>query len=172
MPPQKNAGAKGSKRVTGVENKNSEFIESYIDDVKRSRSTEDVYIARIIRKFGNGRMEAFYLDAEQKPKITQVAIRGSFRYKGKKNVWIEIGSIVLIADSGVSGSAEFAIMATLAQEDLDLIKKYIVLDPRILDVTNVDSQALKSNEKRTDGEFAFEFDNDTVNEEDINVDEI
>ena len=167
MPPQKNSGAKSSKRVSGVESKNARFIQAYLDDIRRNQSTENVYVARIIARLGDGRMDAFYLDENKRPQTTQVVIRGSFRSKGKRSVWIEIGSIVIIASSGIPGSAEFGIMAILSQDDLNSLKREITFDPRILDTANVDKSILKSDVVLPDGGFEF----DTA-EEEIDIDDI
>jgi hypothetical protein len=167
MPPQKNSGAKASKRVSGVQAKNSRFIQAYLDDVHKEGKAEDVYIARVIARLGDGRMDVFYLDSLNTPQTTQAVIRGSFRGKGKRSVWIDVGSIVMIADSGIPGSAEFEIMAILDQNDLNNLKRETTLDPRILDTTNVDKDVLKSkNCPITDGGFEFDTTQD-VDIEDI-----
>ena len=170
MPPQKNAGAKASKRVSGVQAKNSRFIQSYLVDLRKEGKVEDVYIGRIIGRLGNGRMEVFYMDNKQKPQTIQAIIRGSFRGKGKRSVWIDIGSIVAIADSGIAGSAEFEILAILDQVDLNALKSETTLDPRVLDTMNTDKDILKSDRPVADGGFEFEtIDNE---EEEIDIDDI
>jgi hypothetical protein len=168
MPPQKNAGAKASKRVSGVQSKNSRFIQSYLDDLRKEGSVEHVYISRVIGRLGNGRMEVFYIDSKQKPQTVQAIIRGSFRGKGKRSVWIDVGSIVAIADSGIAGSAEFEIMAILDQSDVNALRNEIVLDNRILDITNVDKDMLKSDRPSIDGGFEFE----DASEEEVDIDAI
>ena len=167
MPPQKNSGAKASKRVSGVEAKNSRFIQAYLGDLHREGKADDVYVARVIGRLGNGRMDVFYLDKHGSPKATQAVIRGSFRGKGKRSVWIEVGSIVMIADSGIAGSAEFEIMAIMDQNDLNSLRRETTIDPRILDITNVDRDALVSSKcPVADGGFEFDAGED-VDIEDI-----
>jgi hypothetical protein len=168
MPPQKNAGAKASKRVSGVQSKNSRFIQSYLDDLRCEGKADDVYIGRVIGRLGSGRMDVFYIDADSKPQTVQSVIRGSFRGKGKRSVWIDVGSIVAIAYSGISGSAEYEIMAVLSQEDLNSLRRETTIDPRILDITNVDKDVLKSDNPIPDGGFEFE----TIEEDEIDVDDI
>jgi hypothetical protein len=169
MPPQKNAGAKASKRVSGVQSKNSRFIQCYLEDLHKEGTVKDVYISRIIGKLGNGRMEVFYVDAKKRPQTVQAVIRGSFRGKGKRSVWIEVGSIVAIGDSGIPGSAEFEIMAILDQDDLNNLKRETELDPRILDITSVDKEVLKSDRPTDEG--GFEFDK-SDSESDVDIDDI
>ena len=167
MPPQKNTGAKASKRVSGVQSKNSRFIQSYLDDIHKEGSADDVYVSRVIARLGDGRMEVFYIDAKKNPKTVQAVIRGSFRGKGKRSVWIDVGCIVIIADSGIAGSAEFEIMAILDQNDLNSLKRETTLDPRIIDTANTDKDVLTSDRPTTDG--GFEFD---TTETEVNIDDI
>lgn len=143
MPPQKNSGNRGSKKESAVCSKNNRFVQSLLEDARATGNVEDIYIARILKKMGNGRMEAFYIDAKGVPQTRQALIRGSFRGKGKRGVWIDVGSIVVIADSGISGSAEFEIMAVLSHDQVRDLRKEMDIDPRILAIDNTDADALK-----------------------------
>jgi hypothetical protein len=162
MPPQKNSGNRGSKRESGVSTKNRRFIGNLLDDLRTEGKCEDVYIARVTKKLGNGRVEVFYTQKNPKTNehraYTQIAlIRGSFRGKGKHSVWIDTGSVVAVADTGV-GLLE--IMAVLTREQLRDISKEIELDSRVLNGDNVET---KSGETYDPG---FEFsDNSSENEE-------
>jgi hypothetical protein len=170
MPPQKNAGNKGAKRETGVSVKNRKFIQSFLDDTRNEGSVEDVYISRIMRKMGNGRVEVFFVDKKNRPMIVQAIIRGSFRGKGKRSVWIEDNAIVMVADSGIGGSAEYEIVAVLTPENIRDLRKETTIDPRVLAVDVVDSAVLMSDKPmNSDGGFEFEAPEE---EEEINVDDI
>jgi hypothetical protein len=120
---------------------------------------------------GNGRVEAFYVDADKKPQTVQAVIRGSFRGKGKRSVWIEDNAIVIIADSGIGGSAEFEVVAVLSPEQLRDLRKETEIDPRVIAFEVVDSEALMS-DKPINIEGGFEFEDTDENEDEINIDEI
>ena len=172
MPPQKNTGNKGAKRETGVSVKNRKFIQSFMDDIRKEGGVEDVYVSRIIRKMGNGRVEAFFIDNEKKPKIVQAIIRGSFRGKGKRSVWIEDNAIVMVADSGIAGSAEYEIVAVLSPENIRDLRKETTIDPRVLAVEVVDPAVLMSDKPlNDDGGFEFEAP-EVTEEEEIDIDDI
>jgi hypothetical protein len=156
MPPQKNSGAKSSKRVSGVQAKNARFIQTFMSDIRSEGKAEDVYVSRVIARLGNGRMEVFYMDASNQPQTVQAVIRGSFRGKGKRSVWIDIGTIVVIADSGIAGSAEFEIMAILSADEIRNLRKEIEIDPRIFELDNRDKDMLKSEREAVAGGFEFE----------------
>lgn len=159
MPP------KSSRKVTNLTNKNNNFIQAYLDDLKAGEIPTDVHIARVLKKLGDGRLEVFYIGANARPTLTQAVIRGSFRGKGKHAVWIDPGSIVIAADSGIPGSASLEIMAVLDQTSLDKIRKHIELDSRILSIDNTDSARLIDGTSADEG-IVFE------NEEELDVDAI
>jgi hypothetical protein len=104
--------------------------------------------------------------------LAQAVIRGSFRGKGKHAVWIDPGSIVLAADSGIPGSASLEIMALLDQTSLDKIRKYIEIDSRILAIDNTDGARLMDGSAADDG-IVFENDPPPAQEgEELNIDAI
>jgi hypothetical protein len=168
MPPQKNSGNKGAKRETGVSVKNNKFIQSFLDDVRKEGNVKDVYVARILKKMGNGRVEAFYVDEKSKPFTVQAVIRGSFRGRGKRSVWIEDNSIVIIVDSGIGGSAEFEVMALLSPDQVRELRKAKDIDPRILALGVTDAELLTSG-KPLELDEGFVFEN-SEGEEDSEVD--
>ena len=164
--PQKNSGAKASKRVSNVTNKNNKVIKSFIGETEDGEGEENTFISRVIATMGNGRMEVFYMDGKY-PKIVQATIRGTFRGKSKKSVWIEMGSIVIIEKSGLGGSGEYQIMAVLSQDDIDDLRKTVKLDPRILAIDNTDKTLLVS-DKQPDPSGGFEF----TDEQEIDIEEL
>lgn len=172
MPPQKNSGNKSVKRESGVVMKNRKFIQTFLQDVREESDTSDIYIARVLKKMGNGRMEVFYVDSKQHPHVVQAIIRGSFRGKGKRYVWIDDNSIVIIADSGIGGSAAFEIMAVLSQDEIHDLKKTKEVDPRILAMNITDSVQLMS-DRPLITENGFEFDiSEPIPEEEIDIDNL
>jgi hypothetical protein len=172
MPPQKNSGNKSVKRESGVVLKNRKFIQAFLEDVREDSDVSDIYVARVMKKMGNGRMEVFYVDNKQHPHVVQSIIRGSFRGKGKRSVWIDDNSVVIIADSGIGGSAAFEIMAVLSQDEIHDLKKTKEVDPRILAMNIMDTAQLMSDQPMIP-ENGFEFDvSATKQEEEIDIDNV
>ena len=170
MPPQKNSGNKGAKRETGVSTKNRKFIQSFLEDSGGQDSIEDVYVARIIKKMGNGRVQVFFVDNNGKPQTVQGIIRGTFRGKAKRSVWIEDNSIVLLADSEIAGPAQFEVMAVLSADQVhDLKKVKENIDPRVLAVDITDTTQLMSKNPIDIG-GGFEF--DAPDTEEVDIDDI
>lgn len=163
MPPQKNTGNRGAKKDSGVSFKNQKFIRELMEEVRTEGSVDDIFIGRVIKKLGNGRMEVFYIENE-KPKIVKTLIRGSFRGRGKRSVWIDVGSFVAIASTGVGGSLAFEIVALLTSDQVRDIGREIDLDPRIMDPT-ADITGIEK-------ESGFEFDHKSDVEEDVDIENI
>ena len=168
MPPQKNSGNRGSKRESGVSGKNRRFINDFLDDLRTEGNCKDVYIGRVTKKLGNGRVELIFYKKKSKPssiennpddynQVTDHAlIRGSFRGKGKHSVWIDTASIVAIADTGI-GLLE--IMAVLTRDQLKDISKTTFIHPNIL---NEGTTSAKSGDITDTG---FEFGNESSENE-------
>ena len=80
-------------------------------------------------------------------------------------MWIEVGSIVIIADSGVAGAAEFSVMALLSDDEVRDVRNTLDLSPRIFDISEVDSDSLLSNKPNLEAIIEF-------GEEEVNVDDV
>lgn len=145
MPGQKNTGNKGRKRESGVAVRHRNLITSLMDDLRENKPLEDVFIGRVTKKLGNGRVEVFYVAMKNEKTFDkegndiekmvprayekQAIIKGSFRGKGKHSVWVEVGGIVVVSDTGV-GILE--IVGILTQEQLASIAKTSFVDERIM----------------------------------------
>jgi len=171
MPPQKNSGNKKSAKESGVVKKNKRFIQDIIDDIRTEGKISDVHIARVIKGMGNGRMEVFYVTkvgTESRGHTGQAIIRGSFRGKGKRSVWIENGSIVAVADIGLAGSAALEIMAVFDGDQIRDLRKEMEIDPRIFAIDNVDTDQLVLGKVAEEG-FDFGVEDEDMNNEEIDA---
>lgn len=176
MPPQKNSGNRGAKRETGASKKNRIFIHNFLDDLRKEGNVEDVYIGRVLRRLGDKRMEVFYTQTvkdEQKGRVVQAKIPGKFSGKAKHSVYIDVGTFVAVANTGVSGSAEFEIVAVFSPEQMRDISKEFKLDPRVLAVDNTDSQQLVTTKMTMKDETGYDFDAIAeVDEDELDIDDI
>ena len=174
MPPQKNSGNKGAKRETGASVKNRKFVQNFLDDLRKDGTVADVHIARILRKMGNGRMEVFYVDRTKKTErgtVTQAKIPGKFSGRGKHSVWMDVGTFVAVADSGISGAGEFEIVAVFSPDQMRDISKEFSVDPRVLAVDVTDSSQLTSKSAQPMAGYVFDVLGEE-DEEEVDVDEI
>lgn len=141
--PQKNSGNKKSKRETGTSIKNRKLVADLIYDITLQNDISDIHVGRVIRKLGNGRVEIFYVAKEKlldKEGVEtgkynyvsyekQATIKGSLRGRGKRSVWIDIGTAVIIADTGLN---TLSIIAVLTSKNLIDISSILYVDSRIL----------------------------------------
>jgi hypothetical protein len=147
----KHKGRKNGEGSTGK--KNRTMVEDFIDDLRTEGKVEGVHVGRVLRRCGDGRMEVFYVDG-LKPMTVNSPIKGSLSGRGKSQAFIEVGSIVLVASTGLSGSISHEIIAVMTGEQVDMIRKEVELDMRIL-ARETDSAALIQNKLEEEG---FEFD--------------
>lgn len=127
---------------------NREFIDALLDDYRNGEKTDGVFVGRVTRRMGCGRMEVFYikevvekdsveslaysLDAasakKRPPKIrhedTQqiMPMRGGLRGKAKKTVWVDVDSLVMFAETGLSGTTH-EIIAVFSPEQVARYRK-------------------------------------------------
>jgi hypothetical protein len=173
MPPQKNSGAKKSSRVSGVSKKNGRFIQEFMDELQAEGNVASIHVARVTRTMGNGRVEVYFISknpdtSEVRGNLDQAIIRGSFRGRSKRDVWIDIGTIVAVADSGLKGSATLEIMAVFSQDQVRELRKDPGVDPRTFVSERVETGRIEATLPPEDG---FEFDGGPP-EEEVNVDSI
>ena len=174
MAPQKNSGNRGAKRETGASKKNRVFIQNCMDDMRTEGYVDDVHIGRVIRTLGDKRIEVFYTETvkdDQKGRVVQAKIPGKFSGKAKHSVFITVGTFVAIANTGVTGSAEFEIAAVFSPDQMRDISKEIKLDPRVLAIDNTDSHQLVSMKMTSRDEVGYDFEKNVVDEE-LEIDDI
>ncbi len=146
--PRNTTGGSGHKAQRNSEGSkarhNREFIDDLLDDYRKGEKTDGVYVGRVTRRMGQGRMEVFYIqdviekvdeeslafDAPVKkaPKVRKEAVqqiipmRGGLRGKAKKTVWVDIDSLVMLAETGLSGTTH-EIVAVFSPEQVARYRK-------------------------------------------------
>ena len=165
-------GGKHKGRKNGEGNtarKNRTMVEAFLSDIRSDGKCEQVHVGRVIQRVGDGRMSVFYA-YQEKPYTVIAPIKGSLRGRGKSQARIEVGSVVMISETGLGGSHAFEIIAVMTDIQVELLRSEMDLDPRILakDVNDVD--ALKKG-IATDGGFEFEYEK-PAEEEELNIEAI
>lgn len=147
--PRNTTGGSGHKAQRNSEGSkarhNREFIDDLLDDLRRGEKVDDVYVGRVTRRMGCGRMEVFYIKqvadkmedeeslafeapVKKAPKIRNVDVqqiipmRGGLRGKAKRTVWVDIDSLVMIAETGLSGTTH-EIVAVFSPEQVARYRK-------------------------------------------------
>ena len=118
---------------------NRTIVDNLLDDYRDGMNTDGVHVARVMRRMGCGRMEVFYTEVEyseeegrHKVEKTQIMpMRGGLRGKGKKDVWVEPGNLVVIAATGLAGTTHEIVAVFTAAQIARLRKAKKDLDPRL-----------------------------------------
>lgn len=160
MPSHKKSGVRGSQRETSTTKKNNKFFEMYMYDLKKDGKVDDVYIARVTKMVGDGRVEVFYVDDHGSANLVKAYIRGIFRGKGKHSVELDVNTIVMIADTNIPGAAQYEIMCKLDWAHVNQIEQQKKIDARILYTGEVDGKDLLMNKIDEEGGIRFSEDAD------------
>lgn len=95
-----------------ITKKNRQLLEDYIDDITKEGKCDGVYVAKVVKKLGDGRINIAYFEGDRLMSV-QATIKGSLRGRGKSQAFIDGGSIVLAANTGLVGSMAFEVIAVI-----------------------------------------------------------
>ena len=153
------SGHKSQKNSEGNKARNNRLKgDALLDDIMDEVSTAGVLIGKVTRRLGCGRMEIANFSDNGELTLMQAPLRGGMRGKGKKSVWVDIGSLVLVASTELGGKTH-EIFAVMTPEQVTRLRKIKPdADPRLF---------LKdgSAEEAVTEEILFE-------DEEVNVDDI
>ena len=145
---------------------NNKIIDALIEDMS-TEVPQGVFVGRVMRRLGAGFMEVFYVKEvviEGKARMEDVLVRaplkGGMRGRGKKDVWVDVGSVIVIADTGLGGTP-WKIVGVL--NDAQITRYRAVCqdaDPRLF---------IKASSDEMVAEGGIEFAED---DEDVDVDDI
>lgn len=113
MPRNLTGGSKHKSQSNSESSKarnNRTIVDDLLLDYGLGTNTDGVYVGRVLRRMGSGRMEVFYIkkrfnefEGDHGEEVTQIIpMRGGLRGRGKKDVWVDPGALVVIAETGLS----------------------------------------------------------------------
>jgi hypothetical protein len=121
------SGHKGERNSKShKEIKNQEIGDLLLDDYNNS---EGVYVGLVTKRLGNGRMEVSYrkkVQGDLNIYTMNIPLRGGMKGKGKKDVWVDVNSYVVFAETELSGKTH-EIISVLTP---DQIVKYQTIVPQ------------------------------------------
>jgi hypothetical protein len=159
---QGGSGHKSQKNSEGNKARNNRLKgDALLDDILEEASTEGILLGKVTRRLGCGRMEIAHFNEKGEGLMLQAPLRGGMRGKGKKSVWVDVGSIVMIAETELGGKTH-EIIAVLTSEQ---IARYRKLKPDA-DVRLFLKDSTVEEDKKD--EILFEEDED----DDVNIDSI
>jgi len=178
------SGHKAQRNSEGSKARNNRcLVDDLLDDIRNGEDVRDVHVARVTKRMGSGRMEVFYLEevvdekkkddwmlGEKSSKVEQrvvqqiVPMRGGLRGKGKKTVWVDLDSLVMIAETGLAGTTH-EIVAVFSPEQVARLRKLKPdMDERLFLKGNTDATAKQ--------DAGFEFEEAEKEDDEIDVDNI
>jgi hypothetical protein len=178
------SGHKAQRNSEGSKARNNRcLVDDLLDDIRNGEDVRDVHVARVTKRMGSGRMEVFYLEevvdekkkddwmlGEKSSKVEQrvvqqiVPMRGGLRGKGKKTVWVDLDSLVMIAETGLAGTTH-EIVAVFSPEQVARLRKLKPdMDERLFLKGSTDATAKQ--------DAGFEFEEAEKEDEEIDVDNI
>lgn len=165
--PRNTSGGSGHKAQSNSEGSkarnNRVFVDELLDDIRNRENTNGVYVGRVLRRMGSGRMEVMYFKPDVElggtQSVTQIMpMRGGLRGKGKHTVWVDLDAIVMVAETGLGGTTH-EIVAVFSADQVARYRKLVpTADERLF---------LKQGQSEEEKEgIVFEA------EEQVNIDEI
>jgi len=120
-----------------------------------------------MRRLGSGMMECFFVEDEDiggktRPvdKLVHAPLRGGLRGRNKKDVWIDVGSVVLLANTGLGGTP-WKIMSVFNDKQIARYQEVVpTADKRIFARAATDAPT-------EEGGIEFIAEEDEVNVDDI-----
>lgn len=167
--PRNTSGGSGHKAQSNSEGSkarnNRVFVDELLDDIRNKEDTEGVYVGRVLRRMGSGRMEVMYFKPDVElggmQAVTQIMpMRGGLRGKGKHTVWVDLDAVVMVAETGLGGTTH-EIVAVFSAEQVARYRKLVpTADERLF---------LKQGQQEEDkGGIIFEAEE----QEEVNIDDI
>jgi hypothetical protein len=142
------------------------LIDDLLDDIRNEEGLTDIHIARVTKRMGNGRMEVmFFQEVEDGTRMVQqiVPMRGGLKGRAKKTVWVDIDSLVMIAETGLAGTSHEIVAVFLPEQVARLRKMRPEMDERLF---------MKGNTETAAAEGGFEFEDMKEESAEVNVDNI
>jgi hypothetical protein len=142
------------------------LIDDLLDDIRNDEGLTDIHIARVTKRMGNGRMEVmFFQEVEDGSRMIQqiVPMRGGLKGRAKKTVWVDIDSIVMIAETGLAGTSHEIVAVFLPEQVARLRTMRPDMDERLF---------LKGSTETAAAEGGFEFEDTKEESAEVNVDNI
>jgi len=155
------SGHKSQKNSEGNKARNNRLKgDALLDDIMDEVSTAGVLIGKVTRRLGCGRMEIAHFSDKGELTLFQAPLRGGMRGRGKKDVWIDVGSVVLFEETGLGGMATHRILSVFTPVQIARYKSIVSdADPRLF---------LKTGAADAEPADGIEFAEDDEKEIDIN----
>ena len=151
--PRNITGGSGHKAQRNTESSkarhNREFIADLLDDIARRENTDGIYVGRVTRRLGSGRMMVFYHKIREDGSVAEVEenmpMRVGLRGSGKKQVWVDLDALVMMAETGLRNTP-CEIIAVFSPEQIARYRALVPnADPRLF-MKSTSSEEMKEDD--------------------------
>lgn len=125
MPKNTQGGSKhrkGSNSESSTSMKNKKLFNNLLADVRDDEDIDGILVGRVMRKLGDGRMEVDFIKNDRL-ETEKARMKGSIRGRGKKDAWVDVGSYVILNETGVDGTLALEIVMPLNPDQVKVLKK-------------------------------------------------
>ena len=125
MPKNTQGGSKhrkGSNSESSTSMKNKKLFNNLLADVRDDEDIDGILVGRVMRKLGDGRMEVDFIKNDRL-ETEKARMKGSIRGRGKKDAWVDVGSYVILNETGVDGALALEIVMPLNPDQVKVLKK-------------------------------------------------
>lgn len=132
MPKNTQGGSKhksGRNSESSTSRRNKAFFEDLMSDIRNSESIAGIVFGRVIGRMGEGRMEVTYYE-DGNGHTVNAPITGALRGKGKRDAFIEVGTIVVLTNTGLTSGVTYMITGVLTKQQG---RKVQDADPSLMD---------------------------------------
>jgi hypothetical protein len=102
--------------------KNKKLFNNLLADVRDDEDIDGILVGRVMRKLGDGRMEVDFIKNDRL-ETEKARMKGSIRGRGKKDAWVDVGSYVILNETGVDGALALEIVMPLNPDQVKVLKK-------------------------------------------------
>ena len=127
---------KGSNSESSTSKKTKRMFENILSDLQ-DEEIDGVHFGRVVRKLGEGRMEVMFI-ANERLETVRAPMKGSIRGRGKKDAWVDVGSYVVLNETGLTGSMSHEIVMPLSPVQVAHLRKEGAMDERLFEKTSTE----------------------------------
>lgn len=159
MPKNTQGGSKykkGANSESSTSKKSKKLFNDLLEDLCGSEEDmQGIHFGKVVKRLGEGRMEVIYIFNERLETV-RAPMKGSIRGKGKRDAWIDVGTFVVLNETGLSGCMSHEIVMPLSSQQVQMLRKNNNIDERLFEKTET-----------TMGEEGIEFEEDIQEEQEV-----
>jgi hypothetical protein len=133
--------------------KNKKLFSNLLADIRDDEDIDGILVGRVMRKLGDGRMEVDFIKNDRL-ETEKARMKGSIRGRGKRDAWVDVGSYVILNETGVDGALALEIVMPLNPDQVKVLKKEGVISEHLCVKEVEDNDGIEFDAGAKEGEEA------------------